>query len=350
MSANLASSGTIAGVFPSVPQDDDRDPWGDDVSREIARSSPRAAAGVYGAVPDDESLPASSTPDEAEDDEDEPEIEVVPVRRNLSIAIAGFTALLAGALIVGAQTAGLDARAPYGIVIFGIQLLYVLAWVMAMRPPVPALLIGVSVVAAAVADYRAVTDETPGIVGLLLIALGGAAVAVIGQLILRVDRLRVRDALGSTVLTVFGVVAFAALVTLTRKPVGAQSITMCLAAAGLALVVARLTDAVYPKPRIAPQVPRGATGIILGAMLGTLGAAQLGSLLVFPFTPAKGAILGLVAAGFAVLVDLAVNFTEAGRGLADEAPQFWLARHMQGPLAAFAVAAPVTYICAAFLS
>ena len=48
-------------------------------------------------------------------------------------------------------------------------------------------------------------------------------------------------------------------------------------------------------------------------MLGTLAAAGLGSVLVLPFTPAKGAILGLIAAGVAVLVDLAVNFTEAGR-------------------------------------
>jgi hypothetical protein len=113
-------------------------------------------------------------------------------------------------------------------------------------------------------------------------------------------------------------------------------------------VIARLTDAVFPRPRIAPQVTRGATGIIVGAMLGTLGAAGLGSVLVLPFTPAKGAILGLIAAGIAVLVDLAVNFTEAGRGMAGEAPTFWVARHMQGPLGSFALAAPVAYLLTIF--
>jgi hypothetical protein len=90
-------------------------------------------------------------------------------------------------------------------------------------------------------------------------------------------------------------------------------------------------------------VPRGATGIILGAMLGTLGAAALGSVLAQPFTPTRGAILGLVAAGAAGLVDLAVDYAEAGREMAGEAPTFWVARHMQGPLGAFALAAPATY-------
>jgi hypothetical protein len=59
--------------------------------------------------------------------------------------------------------------------------------------------------------------------------------------------------------------------------------------------------------------------------------------LVLPFTPAKGAVIGLVAAVIASLVDLAVNFGEAGRRLAGDAPTFWVARHMQGPLGAFAL-------------
>jgi hypothetical protein len=78
-------------------------------------------------------------------------------------------------------------------------------------------------------------------------------------------------------------------------------------------------------------------------MLGTLASAGLGSVLVLPFTPAKGAVIGLVAAVLASLVDLAVNFGEAGRRLAGDAPTFWVARHMQGPLGAFALVAPAAY-------
>jgi len=65
------------------------------------------------------------------------------------------------------------------------------------------------------------------------------------------------------------------------------------APAGVALLTARATDAIFPKPRIAPQVPRGAAGVVLGAMLGTLASAGLGSVLVLPFTPAKGAVIAL---------------------------------------------------------
>jgi hypothetical protein len=355
MRAARRLSGTIAGVFPSVPQDGDRDPWGDDVSRELARSSPRAAAGVYGAVPDGDAdparhnRPADFEEPEAEEEDQEHEIEAVPVRRQLSVAIAGFAALLAAGLILGAQTSGPDARAPYAIVIFGVQVLFVLAWTMAMRPPGPILVAGVALAAGAVADYTAVRTGTPRVLPLLYVCLAAAALIVIGQFVLRVDRLRVRDAFGSTFLIVFGVVAFASLITLTRKPVGTQAVLVCLTAAGVALLTARLIDAVFPRPRIAPQVARGATGIIVGAMLGTLVAAGLGSVLVLPFTPAKGAILGVVAAGLAVLADLAVNFTEAGRGLFGQAPTFWLARHMQGPLGSFALAAPVAYVLTVFV-
>jgi hypothetical protein len=347
------SSGTIAGVFPSAPQDGDRDPWGDDVSREIARSTPRAAAGVYGASPEDPVLGragADVSLDEPDEDEDESEeIEVVPVRRQLSLAIAGFAGLLGAGLILGAQTSGPDARAPYAIVIFGVQLLFVLAWTMALRPPMPALVAGASVVAALVADYLAVSTDEPSLLPLLLLAPAGMAVVVIGQLIARVERLRVRDAFGTTLLLVVGVVSFSALIALTRKPTGTQAVVVCLTAVAVALVVARLTDAVFPKPRIAPQVTRGATGIILGAMLGTLAAAGLGSVLVLPFTPGKGAILGLFAAGVAVLVDLAVNFTEAGRSIAGQAPTFWVARHMQGPLGSFALASVFAYALTSFV-
>jgi hypothetical protein len=328
-------------VFPSMPQDGDRDPWGPELSREIARVAPkRAGSGLYSAVPGPE---ADGEPADRTDGEPQEEIEAVPVRRDLSVAIAGFAALLGVGLIMGAQTSGPDARTPYAIVVFGVQVLFVLAWTMAMRPPAAATVAGVCLAAGLVADYRAVTVETAHLLPLLYVALVALLLAVAGQQVRAADRQRTRDALGSTILLVFGTVAFASLILLTRKPIGTQAIGVCLAAAAVALVVARLTDAVFPKPRIAPQVPRGATGIVLGAMLGTLAAAGLGSVLVLPFDPAKGAVLGLVSAGLAALLDLAVNFTEAGRNMAGDAPTFWLARHMQGPLGAFALAAPVAY-------
>ena len=38
-----------------------------------------------------------------------------------------------------------------------------------------------------------------------------------------------------------------------------------------------------------------------------------------------------------------VGYAEAGRQMAGELPTMWVARHMQGPLGGFALAAPVAY-------
>jgi len=331
-----------------MPQDDDdREVWGPDRSREIARSAPgRAAAGGLSAAP---VADRGAATDEAEAEEPEEEIEFVAVRRQLSVAIAGFAALLAAGLILGAQTSGPDARLPYAIVIIGVQLLWVLAWTMAIRPPAVAAVAVVCVVAGLYADRVAATSATPSLLPLLYVALPAFVLALVSQVFRAVDRQQARDSWGATLLLVLGTVAFASLITLTRKPVGTQAVLICLAAAGVGLVVARLVDAIFDKPRLAPQVPRGAAGVILGAMAGTLTAAALGSVLVLPFTPGKGAIIGLIAAGLAVLVDLGVNYGEAGRSMAGEAPTFWVARHMQGPLGAFALVAPVTYGLTVFL-
>jgi hypothetical protein len=199
------------------------------------------------------------------------------------------------------------------------------------------------VVVALVADYIAVTSTRAAFLPMVWVTLGGFVAAVLGQLIRAEDRKRVTDSWRTTLVIVAGVVAYSIPIILTRQEVGTQALTVCAVAAGVALLVARGADAVFPKPRLAAQVPRGATGIVLGAMLGTLAAAALGSRLVLPFTPAKGAVLGLIAVLVAHLVDLAVNFGQADRRLAGDAPTFWVARHMQGPLGAFALLAPVTY-------
>ncbi|MGX6603714.1 hypothetical protein ACWKSP_16445 [Micromonosporaceae bacterium Da 78-11] len=321
-----------------MPQED---PWDAEASRDVARSAPgRPAAGFFGAVP--EPLPRAGS--DGEDDDEYEEIPVVPVRRELSVAIAGFAGLLGVGLILGAQTSVPDSRVPYALVLFGVQLLYLLAWTMAMRPPAAAATAGISVAVALTADYLAVTRDTPALTSLVYVAAGGVVAALIAQLFRAEDRGRVTDSWRTTAYIVLGVVAYAIPIVLTRQTVGTQTVIVCATAAGVALLVARLTDAILPKPRIAPQVARGAAGVVLGAMLGTLAAAALGSVLVLPFTPTKGAVIGLIAAVVASLVDLAVNFGEAGRTLAGDTPTFWVARHMQGPLGAFALVTPAAYL------
>lgn len=284
-------------------------------------------------------------------DEEELEVEVVPVRPTLSAAIAGFAALLAIGLVFGAQTAGPgSARIPYAIVVFGVQLLFILAWTMAIRLPTLPVVAGVCAVAALLADVAAVAPQSATIVPLVYVSVGGFTVALASQLIRPDDRARAKDSWRSTLLIVLGVVSFASLIVLGREPLGTQTIFVCLAASGISLIVARLTDAVLAWPRLAPQVPRGAAGVVFGAMAGTLTAAVIGSFVV-GFTPTSAAISGLVAASLAALADLAVGYAEAGRQMAGEPPTMWIARHMQGPLGGFALAAPAAYaMCVLFLT
>ncbi|MEO3928254.1 hypothetical protein ABGB07_30945 [Micromonosporaceae bacterium B7E4] len=277
----------------------------------------------------------------------EEELPPVPVRRLLSVAIAGFAGLLGVGLIFGAQTAGPGARLPFAVVVFGVQLLFVLAWTMAMRPPALLLVGGVAVAVAASADAAAVLPQIAALAPLGYVAAGGFLVGVLGQLVRRADRARVTESLGATLFIVVGVVAFGTLIVLSRIPKGTQAIFVCLTAAAVALTAARLTDAVLPWPRLAPQVPRGAAGVVIGAMLGTLAAGILGSYLV-AFTPTSGAVVGLVAAAAAALADLGVGYGEAGRQMAGEPPTMWVARHMQGPLGGFALAAPAAYAMSVF--
>ncbi|GLW33888.1 hypothetical protein Areg01_68260 [Actinoplanes regularis] len=322
-----------------MPQDD---PWDADASRDVARLNPgRPKAGMYGAVPDEE--PPSSTPDLEDDDEEFEEIEFVPVRAKLSVAIGGFAALLAAALILGTLTTGPDVRMPYAVVLFGIQLLGLFAWTMALNPPASAATAAVVGVAGLAGCYLAATAAEAGLKPLLYVTVTGFVGAMAGQAIRARDRQRISDSWRTTLLIVLGVVAYAIPITLSRQSLGSQAILVCCTGAGLAVLVARLTDAVFPQPRIAAQVPRGGVGIVLGAMVGTFAAAWLGSQLVLPFTPAKGAVIGLISAVAALLIDLAVNFGEAGRRLAGEAPTFWLARHMTGPLGGFALTFVAAY-------
>jgi hypothetical protein len=268
---------------------------------------------------------------------------VVPVRRLLSLTIGGFAALLTVGLIMGAQTSGVAQRLPYAIVVFGTQMLYVFATTMALRPPAGRVVVAVGLLSALAADYMANSPNEATIGPLGLVAAGGLVLGVLGQIVLREGRVRVTESLGATTMIVVGVVAFATLLVLVRIPLGTQAITVCLASCGVALGVARFADVLAPFPRLAPQVARGAVGIVIGTMIGTGVAGYIGSYMV-GFKPGSAAAVGAAAAAAAVLADLTIGFAEAGRELAGDPPTMWLARHMQGPLAGFALAAPVAYL------
>jgi hypothetical protein len=281
---------------------------------------------------------------DAGEDDDRPHV-FAPVRRLVSLGVVGLSALLTLALFVGVQ---FDHQA-FALVVFGVQVLFVVVWTVAAQPPAPRIVGTVGLVVALAADWFALTERPASLGPMAYVTAGGFVLAVIGQLLRPAGRVRVTESLGSSLMVVLGVVAYATLIVLSRIPLGTQVISACVVGAGVALLVAHLTDLVAPILRVAPPVPRGGIGIIAGAMAGTAAAGLTGYLLDGLET-LPTAFAGLAAAVIALMVDLSVNYADAGRRLAGATPSWWLVRHMQGPLTAFALAAPVAYAAKLFLA
>jgi hypothetical protein len=248
-------------------------------------------------------------------------------------------------MVVGAQLADES----YAFVIFGVQVLFVVVWTVASRPPAPWVVAGVGIGVAVAADLASVLANPAALAPLAYLTAGGFFAGVIGQLLRPAGRVRVTESLGSSLAVVLGVVAFATLIVLSRIPLGTQVIVACLTGAGSALIVAHVADAVAPLPRVAPPVPRGGLGVVVGAMSGTAAAGVVGAYLEGLAT-LPTALAGLAAAVIALMVDLSANYAEASRRLAGVASSWWLVRHMQGPLTAFALAAPTAYAASLLLA
>ncbi len=269
---------------------------------------------------------------------------VPPLRRLVSLSVAAFAALLTFGLIFGAQTT----RESYAVVVFGVQAIFTVVWIIATRPPAPRIAAGVGLLTAVVADVGAVWSDHPSLTPLGYAVAAGFLFGVTGQLARRTGRIRVTESLSTSLVVVLGVVAYASLVVLVRQPLGTQAVVVGLVGGGGGIAVARLCDVLRSSPRVAPQVPRGVIGVVVGAMAGTAAAGYLGGNMV-GLSPRNAVLTGLATALIAVLTDLAVAYAEAGRRLAGDVPVLWLARHMQGPLAGLALAAPAIYLLSVLL-
>jgi hypothetical protein len=262
----------------------------------------------------------------------------------LSLTIGGFSLLLAFGLVIGSQAT----QYGFTIVLFGAQMLFVLAWTVASRPPSPWVVAMVGLITAAGAAVAINLPVQASLAPVGYVVAGGFLAAVIGQLALRGGRAGVTESLGVTMVVVVGVCAFAAFGVLARQPLGDQVLLAALAAVGIGIATARWCDVIAPVPRISAQVPRGSTGVIAGAMAGTAAGAVAGAL-VQGLSTLDGALVGMATVLVAVVVDLGTGYAEAGRKLEGDAPFMWLARHMQGPLGAFAFAAPASYVAGVIL-
>ena len=252
---------------------------------------------------------------------------------------AGAAAILTGILLAGAQ---------FGSVLFAgtvllVQLLLVAAWFLGVRTPgrsgVGAVAVGAALAGDGAAAFARDATVAP-LAGVVAVAFGATVVA---QLVRGGARRHVTEAFGATMTLVVGVVALASTVSLHRQSGGPGLLVTCLVAAGVGLVVARVTDLVVPGPNVHYAVPRGLVGIGVGSVVGAL-AAIVAALLNDSISVPLAAIAGWGVALAGILADLAVGYASAGRALVGDEPEASPLRPLLGPLLGLAVAAPAGYV------
>jgi hypothetical protein len=233
---------------------------------------------------------------------------------------AALSALVAAALAAAVGGGAGLAPAPYLLLVAVVQAVLVAAWSVTVRPPGRTAVVVVAAAAAVAADI-AVLAEGGGTVTPVLGVVAVAFVAtVVAQLVRGVDRTGVTESFGSTVLLTVCCCALAAALALRERPGGPGVVAVCLGAAGVAMVVAHLLDAVRPFPEVSPGTRRGVLGVALGAVAGSVAAMGVAALVALPdgFSALYVALVGGIVALTAVLVGVGQVCAAVGREQAGE--------------------------------
>jgi hypothetical protein len=256
-----------------------------------------------------------------------------------TVVAASAAAVLTGLLAGGAALASTH----FAGVVTIVQLLLVVVWYLGVRTPGR---VGVAAVAGcaalAASGFAAFAEDATvaPLAGVVAVAFGATTVA---QLVRGAGRRQVTEAYGATMTLVVAVVALASTISLHRQSGGPGLLVTCLAAAGLGLVVARLTDLAVPGPNVHYAVPRGLIGIGVGSVVGALTALVV-ALLNDSVSAPLALIAGWGVALAGILADLGVGYASAGRALVGETAEPSPLRPLLGPLLALAVAAPAGYV------
>lgn len=271
---------------------------------------------------------------------DAPARPMPPVPARLSSLVAG----IAAAVLFAAPVVGTRDRLVLGLAgCLLVQVVFVLSWVVGTRRPGPWPVLVVGLACGAVADLLTAFGPAVSLAALGYVVAGGLAAGVLGQLARGKRRDRVTESLCATMVAVVGAVSVPTVLVLARHGNGVAVVTALLAACGGAVLLARLTDVVWLRPRTSSQVSRGIPGLLMG---GVVGAAVLGYLVgsMGGLPGLRSALAGLVVGLAAVFADIGVSFGTASGPASEEAPPRWPGRLLLGPATAVTVAAPACYV------
>ena len=204
----------------------------------------------------------------------------------LLLAGVGGTGLLVGAVAV-------------------LQVLLLLGFLALVEAPAAGGIFSVVLAGTVAADVVVVTQH--GRIGGLAGVVALAFVAGLLHQLARRHRTRVTESLADTVVGITLVCCAACLVAV-RELAGDRVLTVALTAAGAALLLGRLGDAVRRRPALAVGATRGWPGLLLALVAGPVGATLAGGGVV---AGSRAALLGLAATTVVVATDLAVDLAAA---------------------------------------
>jgi len=247
------------------------------------------------------------------------------------------TALLAGVLMAAAHASA----AVLAIVVLVVQVLLTLAWLAALGAAGGLGAFAVVAAAAVAADAALVAaggarvDDLVGVVG---IAMAGSLLHQVA----RRRRSKVTLSVAATMSAVVLAVAAATYVALRSGVDGRAAVAAGLAGVGAAVLVARLVDAVLPRPIAVPRGSRGWPGLLLG-VAAAFGAGLAYGALVGGIQTSDAWAIALAAGAVGLAADLAVDAGAIGVTLEGDTRQ----RSALVPTAMFlplALAAPAAYV------
>jgi hypothetical protein len=265
-----------------------------------------------------------------------------PPRRRSLLLQGAVPAVLALGLAVAAQLG----TAPFVVALLAVQLLLVLSLLALLDTPagLGAFLLAAS--AAGAADAAIVVDD-----GDIRALAGVVAVAFVASLLHQLGRrarTRVTESLSDTLVVVVLAVSTSCLLALRQLDGGVQMLQVVLAAAGAALLVARIGDRICARPVLVPGSTRGWPGLLLGLGAGVAAAVLLADAVAAgggsDVTAAQAALLALVCVATAAAGDLAADLGAADIGSGRRDSRQVAALAPTGVLLPFALLAPIALV------
>lgn len=222
------------------------------------------------------------------------------------IQLAALTAVLTGVLAAGGYLGSVATVVAVGVV----QAVLIPCWMLGHRLPGRIGGLGLNVLAAAAADGLILRWPDSGyspVLGVLGVAI---PLMFFHQLSRGVVRARVVESLAGISLLLVAVVSLPGLIVLRHEASGRTVVLAVLAALGVGLVAAHLTDAVLPAPRFDPAMDRGLPAVVVGVAAGGV-VGYLGLRRLIDFAGGRGAFVGAAIAAVACLLSIAASFAES---------------------------------------